>query len=313
MKERFEGDNRPNLIDALKRQEFVGGETTLAEAMADEGELVEFAKGHKIIIQGGEDNDIYLLVAGDVSIVIKGNEYTTRKAGQHVGEMAAIEPSQKRSADVVAHDTVVALKLSNPQFMKLGRSFPQIWLPMARELSRRVFQRNELISAPNEYPKLFIISSGEALSVANAIRTSLEHDVFSTVWNEGVFFAGGYSLEALEKAVSESDFAIAIAQADDIIEMRGSRQPTLRDNVLFELGLFMGKLGRHRALLIHPKVDGLKLPSDLHGLTLLRYEAGDPADLPARLKAACDEIRTIVKNLGVRTLLAQAGRLRAGS
>ena len=227
--------------------------------------------------------------------------------------MAAIEPSQKRSADVVAHDTVVALKLSNPQFMKLGRSFPQIWLPMARELSRRVFQRNELISAPNEYPKLFIISSSEALGVANTIRTSLEHDVFSTVWNEGVFFAGGYSLEALEKAVSESDFAIAIAQADDIIETRGSRQPTLRDNVLFELGLFMGKLGRHRALLIHPKVDGLKLPSDLHGLTLLRYEPGDPADLPARLKAACDEIRRIVKNLGVRTLLAQAGRLRAGS
>jgi predicted nucleotide-binding protein len=75
----------------------------------------------------------------------------------------------------------------------------------------------------------------------------------------------------------------------------------------------MGKLGRHRALLIHPKVDGLKLPSDLQGLTLLRYEPGDPADLPARLKAACDQIRTIVKNLGVRTLLAQAGRLRAGS
>lgn len=312
MKERFEGDNRPNLIDALKRQEFVGGETALAEAMADEGEVLEFAKGHKIITQGGEDNDIYLLVAGDVSVVIKGNEYTTRKAGQHVGEMAAIEPSQKRSADVIAHDTVVALKLSNPQFMKLGRTFPQIWLPIARELSRRLFQRNELISAPNEFPKLFIISSNEALSVANTIRTSLEHEVFSTVWNEGVFFAGGYSLEALEKAVSESDFAIAIAQADDIIETRGSRQPILRDNVLFELGLFMGKLGRHRALLIHPKVDRLKLPSDLQGLTLLRYEPGDPADLPACLKSACDDIRTIVKNLGVRTLLSQGPTLRAG-
>ena len=102
MKERFEGDNRSNLIDALKRQEFVGGETTLAEA--DEGELVEFAKGHKIIIQGGEDNDIYLLVAGDVSIVIKGNEYTTRKAGQHVGEMAAIEP--RRSGPPMSWHTI---------------------------------------------------------------------------------------------------------------------------------------------------------------------------------------------------------------
>lgn len=309
MKERFEGDNRPNLIDALKRQELVSGETALAEAMAEQGQLLEFPKGHKIIVQGAEDNDIYLLVAGDVSIVIKENEYTTRKAGQSVGEMAAIEPSQKRSADVVAHDSVVALKLTNPQFMSLGRRFPQIWLPLARELSRRLFQRNDLIPPPNEYPKLFIISSTEALKVAETIRASLEHDVFSTVWNQGVFFAGGYSLEALEKAVTESDFAIAIAQPDDIIESRGSRQPTLRDNVLFELGLFMGKLGRHRALLIHPKVDGLKLPSDLQGLTLLRYNPGDPSELPACLREACDEIRRIVKNLGVRTLLSQiAGR-----
>jgi predicted nucleotide-binding protein len=309
MKERFEGDNWPNLIDALKRQEFVGGEFALAQAMAEQGQLLEFPKGNKIIAQGAEDNDIYLLVAGDVSIVIKGNEYTTRRAGQSVGEMAAIEPAQKRSADVVAHDTVVALKLTNPQFMALGRRFPQIWLPLARELSRRLFQRNELIPPPNEYPKLFIISSTEGLKVAEAIRDSLERDVFSTVWNQGVFFAGGYSLEALEKAVSESDFAIAIAQPDDIIETRGSRQPTLRDNVLFELGLFMGKLGRHRALLIHPKIAGLKLPSDLQGLTLLWYVPGDPSDLAAQLQAACDEIRAIVKRLGVRTLLSQtAGR-----
>lgn len=220
--------------------------------------------------------------------------------------MAAIEPAQKRSADVVAHDTVVVLKPTNAQFMSVGGSFPQIWFPMARELSRRLFQRNELISPPNEYPKLFIISSTEALTVAETIRASLEQDVFSTVWNQGIFFAGGYSLEALEKAVSESDFAIAIAQPDDIIEFRGSRRPTLRDNVLFELGLFMGKLGRHRALLIHPEVASLKLPSDLQGLTLLHYVPGDATDLPARLQPPCEEIRKVVKRLGVRTLLLQA-------
>lgn len=312
MKERFEGDSRPNLIDALLRQEFVGGNSALAEAIAEQGQLLEYPKGHKIIVQGGADNDIYLLVAGSVSIVISGNEYKTRKAGQSVGEMAAIEPSQKRSADVVANDTVVALKLSNAQFMTIGRSYGQIWLPIARDLSRRLYERNELIPAPNDFPRLFIISSTEALPVAEAIRAALDRDVFSIVWNQGVFFAGGYSLEALEKAVSESDFAIAIAQPDDIIESRGSRQPTLRDNVLFELGLFMGTLGRHRALLIHPKVDGLKLPSDLHGLTLLRYDPGDPSELPKRLQNACDQIRTIIQSLGVRTLLVRAASDRAG-
>jgi predicted nucleotide-binding protein len=311
VKERFEGENRSVLIDTLRRQEFVANDPVIAEAMAEQGQLVEFQKGEKLIRQGGEDNDIYLLVAGAALIVISKNEYKIRKTGEPVGEMAAIEPSQPRSADVVALDTVVALKLSNAQFMQLGRTFPQIWFPMARILSRRLYERNELIKEPNEYPKLFIISSREALDIAKAIQTSLERDVFSIVWNEGVFFAGGYSLEALEKVVGESDFAIAIAQPDDLVESRGSRQPTLRDNVLFELGLFMGTLGRHRALLIHPTVDVLKLPSDLYGLTMLRYNPGDSSDLSDRLAPACDQIRAIVKNLGVRTLISQGGAQRA--
>src|SRR5579862_7189888 len=92
-------------------------------------------------------------------------------------------------------------------FGSIGETYPQIWLPIARELSRRLKQRNDLIPAPNEAPKLLIISSTEALDVAREIQSQLQHDVFSRVWDEGVFFAGGYSLEALEKAVDESDFA----------------------------------------------------------------------------------------------------------
>jgi CRP/FNR family cyclic AMP-dependent transcriptional regulator len=302
LKERFELDGHQNLIDALKRQEFVNGEAILAEAFAKCGQLLEFQKSEKIITQDGEDNDIYLLVAGSVAIVVKGNEVATRKAGQHVGEMAAIEPAQKRSATVVAHDTLVALKVTSADFMSLGKSHPQIWLPIARELSRRLFQRNDQIRLPNEYPKLFIISSTEALHVAREIQAQLEHEVFSTVWSQGVFFAGGYPLEALEKAVCESDFAVAIAQPDDIVETRGSRHATLRDNVLFELGLFMGKLTRHRAILVHPRVTGLTLPSDLHGLTLASYGTGQPSELAARLGPTCNQIRKLIKDLGVRTV-----------
>ena len=199
MKERFEKDGRPQLVDALKRQEFVGGNLKLAEALIKHGELVEYQKGDKLITEGGEDNDIYLLLTGSVAVVIKGNDINTRKAGQHVGEMAAIEPSLKRSATIVAHDTVVALKLKSADFSSIGEDFPQVWLPIARELSRRLLQRNDLIPPPNEYPKLFIISSAEALEVAHEIQSQLQHDVFSAVWDQGVFFAGGYPLEALER------------------------------------------------------------------------------------------------------------------
>ena len=302
MKERFEKDGRPQLIDALKRQEFVAGNATLADALIMRGELIEYQNGDKIITEGEEDNDIYLLLTGSVAVVVKGNNINTRKAGQHVGEMAAIEPSLKRSATLVALDTVVALKLKSADFNAIGEEFPQIWLPIARELCRRLFQRNDLIRPPNEYPKLFIISSAEALEVAREIQAQLEHDVFSTIWDQGVFFVGGYPLEALEGAVNESDFAVAVAQPDDIIESRGGRYVTLRDNVLFELGIFLGRLTRYRAILAHPRVKGLRLPSDLHGLTLLSYEIGSPSELPARLGPACNQIRKLVKNLGVRKL-----------
>jgi predicted nucleotide-binding protein len=301
MKERFEGNaNRVNLIDCLKRQEFVGGSQEIAEAMADIGELVEYDDGDKLIVQDAHDNDMFLLLAGNVMILINGYEYDRRTAGQHVGEMAAIEPSLKRSASVVAIQTVVALKLTSGDFMRLGERHPQIWLPMARELSRRLFQRNSTIPVPNAAPKLFIISSTEAKPVAHALRDGLKADVFSTVWDEGVFFAGGYPLEALEKQVAESDFAVAIAEPDDIVRSRGRQSPTLRDNVLFELGLFMGKLSRYRAIAVHPRVKNLWIPSDLHGLTVIPYEPGDDATVVDRLKPVCEAIRKLVRDRGVR-------------
>jgi predicted nucleotide-binding protein len=301
MKRRFEGHNRPQLIAALKRQEFACGKTEIAEALAVHGELVEFRQGENIIAQSGTDNDVYLLIVGVVGIVVNGAQIATRKAGEHVGEMAAIEPSLPRSATVLALEPTLTLKITSAGFMEVGEQFPKIWLPLAQVISKRLYQRNSTISLPNEAPKLFIISSSEAKAIAHGVRAGLEHDVFSKVWDDGVFFAGGYPLEALELQVAEADFAVAIAEADDVTESRGVKAPTVRDNVLFELGLFMGKLTRYRTILVHPKIKDLKLPSDLHGLTLVPYEPGDDATLAVRLTPVCDQIRALVKKLGVRT------------
>jgi CRP/FNR family transcriptional regulator, cyclic AMP receptor protein len=304
MKERFEGTGRPTLLETIRRQEIVGGNTDIALAFADKGTLVETAKGEAIIKEGGEDNDLFLLIAGSVAIVAKGTQVATRVAGQHVGEMAAIEPTLKRSASVISQDTLVSLKISSADFSEIGTKFPQIWRPLAQELSRRLHQRNDLLTKPNERPKVFIISSAEALDPAYEVATQLERVALCTVWTNGVFFAGGYTLEALERAVLQSDFAVAIAQPDDIVETRKSIHSTVRDNVVFELGLFMGHLTRHRAILLHPRVDDLKLPSDLHGLTLVSYEANKAEDLSARLTPACNHIRKLIQSLGVRTFQA---------
>jgi|SRR5579862_8084858 len=300
MKERFEGQNRPQLIAALRRQEFSGRDEAVAEALATTGALIDIVPGTDFITQDGHDTDIYLLLAGVVAIIVNGAQIATRKAGSHVGEMAAIEPSLRRSATVHVLEHVVALKLTSADFMQVGKTYPKIWLPIAQELARRLYQRNTSIFVPNPAPKLFIMSSSEAKKIADALRAGLEKDVFSKVWDDGVFFAGGYPLEALEQQVIESDFAVAIAEPDDFIESRGVRQRTLRDNVLFELGLFMGKLTRYRTILVHPRVKDLKLPSDLQGLTLITYEPGDESTIPTRIAPVCEKVRALVKKLGVR-------------
>ena len=304
MKSRFEGAGRPLLVEAVMQQEMAHGRRDIAEALIAAGTLEEYSSAERLTQEGSAENDVYLLVAGVVAIVIKGHEVNRRRAGQHVGEMAAIEPAQPRSGSIVALETVVTLKICGPDFNEVAEAYPAIWRPLARELARRLFQRNELIAPPNESPKAFIISSKEALPVAKCIRKGLEPDVFSRVWNEGVFFAGGYTLEALEKSVAESDFAIAVAQPDDIVTSRRTRSPTLRDNVLFELGLFMGRLTRHRAILVHPRVKGLKLPSDLQGLTLLSYQPRVPRPRQSDLEPVCAQIRELVQRLGVYKTLS---------
>ncbi len=140
MKERFEGPNEQNLIDALRRLEFADGDNDIASALKRNGELLEFANGDKIVVQDSEDNDILFLISGSVAIVVKGNHIATRKAGELVGEMAAIEPAQKRAADVVALETVVALKITSAVFGELGRSYPRVWHSIACILARRLHE-----------------------------------------------------------------------------------------------------------------------------------------------------------------------------
>ncbi len=301
MLDKFRGNNAPQLLDAVLRQEFVAGNRALAEKIVEKGELVLFEKDGEVIKQGADDNDIYLLVAGSVTLVINGVEKRVRKAGQHIGEMSAIEPALARSATVVAREKTVALKLTSSDLHEIGRAHGEIWLPIAKELARRLKDRNDDIPIPNTSPRVFIISSAEAILTAEGIQHGLQHFHLPRIWSQGVFFAGEYPLESLEAAVEESDFAIAVVHPDDFVESRHVKQRTLRDNVVFELGLFMGKLKRHRAILVAPKDEAIKLPSDWTGLNVLKYSNDQSLALAHRLGPVCTDIKDIVTRYGVRT------------
>jgi CRP/FNR family cyclic AMP-dependent transcriptional regulator len=298
MIERFEGETgRPNLIEALCNQKIVAGNPELAERIADVGALVEISEGTTIITQGGEDTDVYLVISGAFDILVNGRKVARRFANDHVGEMAAIQPTQRRSATVTATENSVVCKLTEPQLSEIARQYPDVWRFIAKELARRLEQRNAHVTATHDKIRIFIISSAEALEIARTIQNAFEYDFTVVVWTDGVFRASWYPIESLERQLDQSDFAIAVAQPDDITHSRGEASPTTRDNVIFELGMFIGRIGRQRSFLIEPRGEEVKLPSDLSGITAIPYKY-DPKNLAAAMGPACNRIRTIVRELG---------------
>lgn len=146
-------------------------------------------------------------------------------------------------------------------------------------------------------PRLFIASSVEGLEVAYAAQENLEYEFEVTVWPQGVFELSSTALASLVAAADNFDTAIFVFSPDDQAVSRGSSLPAVRDNVLFELGLFIGKLGPEKCFIFKPRsFSELHFPSDLIGLTPASYD-GERADgnLAAALGPACNKIRRAFK------------------
>lgn len=299
MLERFLGeDGKHRRVDALRQQKIVVGSSALAEELADAVSVMAIEKGSVLIEQGADDNDIYFIMAGTFEVIINGRRMAARGAGDCVGEMSAIEPTQRRSATVVATDNSIVARLSEVTFTGIAAKHPEMYRSIARELAKRLSQRNSTIGAFRETIRVFLISSGEAVAVARIIQNALSRDFLVVPWTDGVFKVANYPLQSLEDELEKCDFAIAVAHADDLTESRGKDWPSPRDNVIFELGLFMGRLNRQRAILMEPRDEKVKLPSDLAGITTIpyRYLPGD--DAAALMGPACNELRDHIYRLG---------------
>ena len=92
-------------------------------------------------------------------------------------------------------------------------------------------------------PYVFIGSSTEGLPIAEAIQANLEHTCECHIWSQGVFGLGTGPMESLVRHLGRFDFAVLVLTPDDVVTTRGAVQPTARDNVVFELGMFIGKIG----------------------------------------------------------------------
>ena len=146
--------------------------------------------------------------------------------------------------------------------------------------------------------RIFIGSSSESLDVAHTIQENLERDFECTIWTQDVFKPSEYTLESLEETLDIFDYGVFVFSPDDELTIRGENSRSIRDNVLFEFGLFVGHLGREHVFFVVPRdAPSLHIPSDLVGITSLSYNAKrTDGNLVAALGPTCNKIAKEIKS-----------------
>lgn len=140
-------------------------------------------------------------------------------------------------------------------------------------------------------PRIFIASSTESLKIAEALNVNLDQSAETVLWT--IPKPSESFVDTLLNLTKSVDYAAFLCSPDDFQTIRGIEKGVVRDNVLFELGLFMGRLGKERCFIIQPRHSKPHTPTDLLGITTLDYDANRS---DRDFIAATKPISTIIAN-----------------
>ena len=302
MVQRFTGPyGKTRLIDALLRQTLISGDIPLAKRVAKIVQLIDVKTGKELTRQGGNDNDLFFILSGSVSVRVNGREIAIRGVGEHIGEMAMVDSTARRSASIVAIEASTFAKMTEEQFTKVAAANPILWKRIAITLVNRLRERSKFHPVPRSQPAVFIGSSSEGSQIAESLYNYLlRFKIVPRLWSEGVFEASKTAIEDLVKQNLESDFAIIILTPDDITRSRGKAKASPRDNAIFELGLFMGGLSRDRTYFVTPRGTDIKIPTDLLGVTRLEYQPGETKSHSCNLRSVKRQLYKQIMKYGPR-------------
>lgn len=314
MKDRFTGaDGRGKLVEALLGHEVVGQDRALARRLAKLGRCVEVESGTVLCEQDDKTDAVFLIISGTVAVKVNGHRVIVRGEGETIGELAAIDPSARRSATAVAASQVSALRMTASKFIEAGKGMDGFWRNLAKVVGRKLRERERYHITPNATPMMFLGSSVEGLEVARYVDSGLRHEECVRVvpwFAGGVFGPSQYTMDDLVRHVDQADFAAFVFGQDDKLHTRGKRYHVPRDNVVFELGLFLGRLGRDRVVIIKDRNAALKLPSDLAGVNPLQFKCKTGGTLQEAVVPLCTDILGLVRSLGpvVNRMTGVSGR-----
>lgn len=153
-------------------------------------------------------------------------------------------------------------------------------------------------------PRIFIGSSSEGLKIAEYVKEQLGNEFDCYLWTDNIFKYNDSAFDTLLNEASFFDFGILIATPDDFTTSREKTFETARDNIIFEFGLFIARLGKSRAFILQEK--STKLPSDLLGITVPRFEIDGEVYQSTSLN---EEIKRIRSTINEKIELGELGLL----
>ena len=143
--DQFQGpDGKLRLVEALRAQTLVRDED-LAVELAKRVTLKAIPAGTVLITQNAADRDLFLILSGTFSVIVNRRMVASRSAGEHVGEMAVVDPEARRSASVAAVTDSVVAGITGPEFAALADRYPRLWRRIALELASRLRDGNEIL------------------------------------------------------------------------------------------------------------------------------------------------------------------------
>src|ERR1700751_3251710 len=118
-------------------------------------------------------------------------------------------------------------------------------------------------------PKIFIGSSKTGYPVAEKVKQHLANVGDCFLWQDpDVWEPNRSTFDNLLRMARYFDFGVFVATADDLTLTNDNLVIEPRDNVILEMSLFLGAMGRDKSFLLVE--EGIKLPSDFNGIYMPR-------------------------------------------
>ena len=151
----------------VERNDLLRGDRNAIEAILANGHLEQYAKGHKLITQDDQDDDVFIIILGSVRVLVGAQHCDTREASQVVGEMAAGSPNYSRTANVIVDQGgATVLRVPGDLLRSILAASPEIMVRYKDRFEEVARQNMKLMSRPVKRTALswWVISLGVGLT-----------------------------------------------------------------------------------------------------------------------------------------------------